>query len=141
VLIKLCCCIIIIIINTLLLLMHTCLYFTCFHFMTYYLFLVPTTERSRDGNHVTCQLERPVQSRHVLFPPMAARLLLTNSRQSSSGRSTSPRQHNIIIYHDKHLVLLFINSNHSNIPPPSFIRDPLLHHGLPFPAIFITFHP
>jgi hypothetical protein len=71
---------------------------------------------------------------------MAARLLLPNSTQSTSGY-TSPRKHYIIIiYHDKHLVL-FIKTNHSIIPPHSFIRDPLLHHGLPFPAHISNIHP
>jgi hypothetical protein len=68
-------------------------------------------------DHVTCQLERPVQSRHVLFPPMVPLLILTNSRQSSSGRSTSQRQHNITsIYHDKHLTLFICNVIYLFIP-------------------------
>ena len=80
---------------------------------------MPTTaKRSREGQ-VTSNVS-PVQSRHVLFRPMAAPLIIANHSQSRS--SSSHRRKSDFSYHQQrqHNTILISLWNHSNIQP-SFI--------------------
>ena len=119
-------------------------YITCFSFKPLTPILVSATERSRGGK--TSHLERPVQSRHSLFQPIAAQLILTNHRQSTSGSAHGRKAD--IIYHQRRLRHHTKTTDFYHLE--SFQYLPLIHprsffhHGLTFinPRSFtITYYP